>query len=76
MKVSKAFRVDFKLTDIDKVIMLKGQEQMNTKSNEWLGLYALKHKFLARKLRGTELILIDVEKWKNMKEEDQYNFLY
>jgi len=46
VKVSKSYRVDFKLADIDKVIVLKGQDQMNTKSNEWLGLYSMKNKFL------------------------------
>jgi hypothetical protein len=46
VKVSKSYRVDFKLVDIDKVIVLKGQDQMNSKSNEWLGLYSMKHRFL------------------------------
>jgi hypothetical protein len=76
VKVSKSYRVDFKLVDIDKIIVLKGEEQMNTKSNEWLGLYSMKHRFLSKKLKGTEVILIDTDKWKKMKEEDQYEFLY
>ena len=76
MKVSKAFRVDFKLLDVEKVIVLKGKDQINSKSNEWLGLYGMKHRFLSKKLRGIELVMVDVEKWKAMKEEEQYNFLY
>jgi len=69
-KVSKAFRVDFKLIDVDKVILLKGKEQINAKTNEWLGLYSMKHKFLSRRLKGVELVIIDVERWKQMDEED------
>jgi hypothetical protein len=46
VKVSKSYRVDFKLVDIDKVIVLKGVDQMNAKSNEWLGLYSMKNRFL------------------------------
>jgi|LauGreDrversion4_2_1035121.scaffolds.fasta_scaffold274629_2 hypothetical protein len=49
---------------------------MNAKSNDWLGLYSMKNKFLSKKLKGTEVSIIDVEKWKKMKEDDQYNFLY
>jgi hypothetical protein len=76
VKVGKSYRVDFKLVDLDKVIVLKGDDQMNTKSNEWLGLYSMKQSFLSRKLKGTEVILIDIEKWKKMSEEEQYGFLY
>ena len=36
----------------------------------------MKHKFLSKKLRGTEVTLIDVEKWRNMKDDEQYSFLY
>jgi hypothetical protein len=36
----------------------------------------MKHKFLSRKLRSSELVFIDVDKWKNLSEPDQYNFLY
>ena len=75
-KVSKSFRVDFRLLDVDKVILLKGKEQVNPKTNEWLGLYSMKHKFLSRRLKGIELAIIDVEKWKHMEEEDQYAYLY
>ena len=46
IKVSKSYRVDFKITYLNKVIVLKGQDQMNIKSNEWLGLYSMKVKFL------------------------------
>lgn len=76
VKVSKSYRVDFKLADIDKVIVLKGTDQINSKSSEWLGLYSMKHKFLTKRLRGTEVILIDVDKWKKMTENEQYSFLY
>jgi len=40
---------------------------MNAKSNDWLGLYSMKNKFLSKKLKGTEVSIIDVEKWKKMK---------
>ena len=43
---------------------------MNIKSNEWLGLYSMKHRFLSKKLKGTDVIYVDVEKWKKMKEEE------
>lgn len=56
--------------DVDKVILLKGKEQINSKTNEWLGLYSMKHKFLSRRLKGVELVIIDVERWKQMDEED------
>jgi hypothetical protein len=69
-KVAKAFRVDFKLLDVDKVILLKGKEQINPKTNEWLGLYSMKYKFLSRRLKGMELVIVDVERWKQMDEED------
>lgn len=75
-KVSKSFRVDFKLLDVDKVILLKGNDQVNPRTGELLGLYSMKHKFLSRRLKGIELVIIDVERWKNMEEEDQYAFLY
>ena len=75
-KVAKAFRVDFKLPDVDKVIILKGKDQVNPRTGEWLGLYGMKIKFLSKRLRGVELVIIDVEKWKGMTEEDQYSYLY
>ena len=75
-KVSKTFRVDFKLLDVDKVILLKGKEQMNSRTGEWLGLYSMKHKFLSKRLKGLELVIIDVERWKQLDEEEQYAFLY
>jgi hypothetical protein len=59
-KVSKSFRVDFKLLDVDKVILLKGNDQINQKTGELLGLYSMKHKFLSRRLKGIELVIIDV----------------
>ena len=36
----------------------------------------MKHKFLSKRLKGIELVIIDVERWKKMEEEDQYAFLY
>jgi hypothetical protein len=30
----------------------------------------MKHKFLSRRLKGVELVIIDVERWKQMDEED------
>lgn len=75
-KVSKAFRVDFKLLDVDKVILLKGQDQINPRTNEWQGLYSMKHKFLSKRLKGMELVIIEVERWKQLEEQDQYAYLY
>lgn len=75
-KVSKSFRVDFKLLDVDKVILLKGNDQVNPRTSELLGLYSMKYKFLSRRLKGIELVVIDVERWKQMEEEDQYAYLY
>ena len=69
-KAGKAYRVDFKLLDVNKAILLRGKEQVNSKSNEWLGLYGMKHKFLNSKLRGDNLIVIHIEKWKEMSERD------
>jgi hypothetical protein len=50
-RIGKAYRVDFKLLDVNKVILLKGNEQVNTKTSEWFGLQGLKHKYLASKMR-------------------------
>ena len=36
----------------------------------------MKHKFLSKRLKGTELVIIEVEKWKQMEEGEQYAFLY
>lgn len=36
----------------------------------------MKHKFLSKRLKGVELVVIEGEKWKQMDEEDQYTFLY
>lgn len=75
-KVGKTFRVDFRLTDVDKLIVLKGADQVNPRTNEWLGLQGFKHKFLSRRLKGYDLVVIEVEQWKQMSEQDQYSFLY
>jgi hypothetical protein len=50
--------------------MLKGSTQVNRKTGEWLGISGFKHKFLNKSLPGWELVVIDVEKWKSMPEED------
>lgn len=76
-KVGKSFRVDFRLLDVNKVILLKGKDQINPRTNEWLGLQGMKHKFLAKRLKGVELVVIEVEKWRqNMSTEEQYQYLY
>ena len=76
IKVSKAFRVDFKLLDVDKVILLKGKDQVNPRTGEWQGLYSMKHKFLSKRLKGIDLVIIEVERWKELDEEQQFSFLY
>ena len=76
VKVSKAFRVDFKLLDVDKVILLKGKDQVNPRTGEWQGLFSMKHKFLSKRLKGMELVIIDIERWKQLDEEEQFSFLY
>lgn len=75
-KVGKAYRVDFKLMDANKIILLKGREQINPRTGEWLGLQGMKHKHLSKKLRGVDLVVIEVDKWKKMSDEDQYAYLY
>jgi hypothetical protein len=75
-RVARAFRVDFKLEDVSKVILIKGKDQLNTKTSEWLGLHGMKHKYLSRRLRGLELVVIDADKWSNMQESEQYEYLY
>ena len=75
-KVNKSYRVDFKLTDVNKVILLKGRDQVNPRSQEWYGIQGIKHKFLSKRLSGWELVVVEADKWKQMSEEDQYTFLY
>jgi hypothetical protein len=36
----------------------------------------MKHKFLSKRLKGMELIIIEVERWKQLDEREQYAFLY
>lgn len=52
--------------------MLKGNEQLNNKTGDWTGLYGMKYKFLEKRIKGYELVIIDVQKWQKMSEEDQY----
>ena len=75
-KVNKTFRVDFKLPEVDKVIMLKGKEHVNARTGELYGIPGLKQRFLNRRLPGWELVVIDVEKWKALSEEEQLTYLY
>jgi hypothetical protein len=56
--------------------LLKGPEQINQRTNEYLGLYGMKFKFLAEHVKDLELHVIDVEKWKSMNEYDQLTQLY
>ena len=56
--------------------MLKGDDQLNSKTGEWTGLYGMKYKFLERRIKGYELVLVDVQKWQKMSEQDQYAQLY
>jgi hypothetical protein len=75
-KVGKAYRVDLKLPNVDKVVILKGPEQINPRTNEWLGLQGMKHKYLTQRLKGYELITIEVDQWKQISEGDKLEFLY
>jgi len=75
-KMSKSFRVDFKLADVSKVVLVKGAEQVNPRTGEWLGFPGIKHKFLQSRLTGWELLVIDADKWKETSEEQQYAFLF
>ena len=49
---------------------------MNPRTTEWLGLHGMKHKYLAHRLKGYELITLDVEQWKQFGETEKLEFLY
>ncbi len=74
--MGKTFRADFRLMDVDKLLVLKGADQVNPRTGEWLGLQGFKHKVLSRRLKGYDLVIIEIEQWKQMSEQDQYAFLY
>ncbi len=36
----------------------------------------MKHRFLSKKLKNMDLLVIDVDKWVKRSDDDQYQFLY
>jgi hypothetical protein len=58
------------------VILIKGNQQVNTRNGEWLGLHGQKFKFLSGRSNDYELIVIEVDKWVKMSEEEKYTYLY
>lgn len=57
-------------------MIIKGSQHVNPKTGDWLGLYAMKFKFLENRVKNQELVLIDTNKWQKMSEADQYAMLY
>lgn len=58
------------------MILLKGNEQVNQKNLEWLGIYGMKYKYLANASKEQEIAIIDIDNWKKMSEENQFIFLF
>eukprot|EP00347_Sterkiella_histriomuscorum_P017948 403347370 len=75
-KINKSYRVDFKLNDVNKFIILKGPDMINQKNNELLGIQSLKFKHLQSKVKDHTAMIIDTEKWKNMSDDQQYEYLF